>query len=194
MPEPSNARALDRLSHHRYHLAPSLISHAAASRPLPAVRFEASIVAGAFGKPGASGDGGPATGALLNNPFGVIRGPDKAIYICEYDGECVRRVGTDGTISTVAGCGRTGGAGDGGPALEAEFNKPHEIRFDGAGDLFVVERDGHRVRKIDMRTKTVSTVVGTGEAGFSGNGFRIKNDELWMNDDEICIKKDEFCI
>jgi len=44
-------------------------------------------------------------------------------------------------------------------ALEAEFNKPHEIRFDAAGDLFVVERDGHRVRKIDMSTKLVTTVA-----------------------------------
>ena len=100
---------------------------AAAALPVP--RFDAMVFAGQFGVAGTSGDGGQAVDALVNNPFGVIRGPDRAIYFCEYDGECVRRVGLDGIISTIAGCGRTGGAGDGGTALDAEFNKPHEIRF-----------------------------------------------------------------
>ena len=87
MAEPSSARALDRLARHRSHLTPRLVAlPAASSRPLPAVRFEASVFAGTFGQPGTSGDGGPAAAALINNPFGVIRGPDKAIYFCEYDG------------------------------------------------------------------------------------------------------------
>jgi hypothetical protein len=102
---------------------------AAVSTLKPGPRFDAVVFAGRFGVAGTTGDGGQATDALVNNPFGVVRGPDRAIYFCEYDGECVRRVGLDGVISTVAGCGRTGGAGDGGSALDAEFNKPHEIRF-----------------------------------------------------------------
>ena len=56
----------------------------------------------AFGKEGHAGDGGQATAALIDNPFGVVRGPDGALYFCEYDGECVRRVADDGTISTIA--------------------------------------------------------------------------------------------
>ena len=103
-------------------------THTAAKKK-PALTFEAAVFAGTFGVPGTAGDGGQATEALVNNPFGVIRGPDSAIYFCELDGECIRRVGRDGLISTVAGCGRTGGGGDGGSALDAEFNKPHEIRF-----------------------------------------------------------------
>ena len=75
-------------------------------------------------------------------------------------------------ITTVAGCGRAGSGGDGGPALGCELSQPHEIRFDSQGDLFIVERDSHRVRKVALATGSgaVSTVAGTGEAGFSGDG------------------------
>ena len=141
----AGACAVRRLAQATAHLTPI-----PASATAPPTHFEASVFAGRFGVAGTAGDGGQAVDALVNNPFGVIRGPDKAIYFCEYDGECVRRVGLDGIISTVAGCvsrtvpsplnspekpswrgrcGRTGGKGDGGTALEAEFNKPHEIRF-----------------------------------------------------------------
>ena len=87
------------------------------------------------GTKGFSGDGGPATAAELNNPFGVIRGPDGAIWFCEYGGQRVRTISADGKIHTVAGSGQTGYAGNGGPALLASFNLPHEIRFDRAGNL-----------------------------------------------------------
>jgi streptogramin lyase len=120
------------------------------------------------GQAGHGGDGGPATSAQLGNPFGVVRGPDGAIYFCEYDGQRVRRVGKDGTISTVAGSGETG-AGDG-PALKASFNKPHEIRFDARGDLYVADMMNHAIRKIDLKTGLVSTVAGTGQPGYAGDG------------------------
>ena len=72
-------------------------------------------------------------------------------------------------MTTVAGNGEAVYAGDGGPALAASFSAPHEIRFDRDGHLFVVERDAHVVRRVDAQTRTVSTVAGTGEAGFSGD-------------------------
>ena len=87
------------------------------------------------GKQGFSGDGGPATKAELDNPFGIVRGPDGAFYYCEYTGQRIRRIGKDGTITTIAGTGQVGFTGDGGSALEATFNKPHELRFDTFGDL-----------------------------------------------------------
>ncbi|MGE3310069.1 MAG: hypothetical protein AB7O66_08875 [Limisphaerales bacterium] len=129
----------------------------------------ASTVAGT-GEAGTSGDGGPATAARLNNPFGVVRGPDGALFFCEYDGNVVRRIAPDGTISTVAGSGRRGPGGDGGPALEAEFDQPHEIRFDPDGNLFIADMRNHRIRRVDAATRRVSTVAGTGEPGFSGDG------------------------
>jgi hypothetical protein len=72
-------------------------------------------------------------------------------------------------MTTIAGNGQKGYAGDGGPALSASFTAPHEIRFDRNGHLFVVERDAHVVRRIDAKTRVVSTVAGTGVAGFSGD-------------------------
>ncbi|MBL9117855.1 MAG: hypothetical protein JNJ83_22795 [Verrucomicrobiaceae bacterium] len=121
------------------------------------------------GTKGYAGDGGPATKALIDNPFGVIRGPDGAIYFCEYTGHKIRRVAADGTISTVAGTGEKGYSGDGGPALNATFNLPHELRFSSTGDLYVVDMTNHAVRKIDMKSKVITTVAGTGKPGYSGD-------------------------
>lgn len=122
------------------------------------------------GVQGGSGDGGPAIAAQTNNPFGVVRGPDGAIWFCEYKGQRIRRVAPDGTISTIAGTGQTGYSGDGGPATQATFNLPHELRFDAQGDLYIVDMLNHVVRKIDMKTRTISTFAGTGQPGYSGDG------------------------
>lgn len=135
-----------------------------------AVAAQISTFAGT-GVKGYSGDGGPATAAQINDPFGVVRGPDGAIYFCEYGGQVIRKVTADGKISTVAGTGKVGGTGDGGPALEATFNKPHELRFDKSGDLFVVDMVNHAVRKIAMKTGTITTIAGTiGQSGYAGDG------------------------
>lgn len=122
------------------------------------------------GTAGYSGDGGPATKAQLNNPFGIVRGPDGAIYFCEYDGNVVRRVDAGGVITTVAGSGKKGYSGDAGPATEATFNQPHEIRFDHAGNLFLVDMLNSCVRRVDAKTKMITTFAGTGQPGYSGDG------------------------
>jgi len=122
------------------------------------------------GVAGFSGDGGPATKAQLNNPFGIVRGPDNALYFCEYTGQRIRKITPDGKIHTVAGTGKPGYSGDGGPALKATFNKPHELRFDRHGDLFLTDMVNHAIRKIDMKSGIVTTVAGTGKAGYSGDG------------------------
>jgi len=137
--------------------------------PLAAADWTIETIAGT-GKQGFSGDGGPATAAEIDNPFGVVRGPDGALYYCEYTGQRIRRIGQDGIITTIAGTGKEGYTGDGGPALEATFNKPHEIRFDAAGDLYIVDMVNHAVRKITMKTGVITTLAGNGQAGYSGDG------------------------
>jgi streptogramin lyase len=122
------------------------------------------------GEAGYSGDGGPATDARIDNPYGIARGPDGGLYICDMNNHVVRRVSPDGTISTVAGTGKRGYTGDGGPATRAQLNEPYEIRFDSKGNLFFVERLNHVVRRVNTRDRTISTVAGTGEKGFSGDG------------------------
>ena len=122
------------------------------------------------GQAGFEGDGGPAREAQLNNPFGVVRGPDGCIWFCEYTGQRIRRIRKDGILETVAGNGKTGFEGDGGSAMQASFNQPHEIRFDRKGDLYVVDMQNHVVRKIEMSTGIIRTVVGTGKPGYQGDG------------------------
>lgn len=122
------------------------------------------------GSAGYSGDGGPAVQAQLNQPFGVVRGPDGALYICDTGNHVIRRVAADGTIATVAGNGEAGYSGDGGPALEASLKEPYEIRFDQQGNMVFVEMANHVVRRVDRQTGLISTLAGTGEEGFSGDG------------------------
>ena len=145
-------------------LAALLISTSVAS----AAKWRTSTFAGT-GVAGHSGDGGPATQAQLNNPFGVLRGPDGLIYFCEYDGHVIRKVDDKGVITTIVGTSAKGYTGDGGPATKATLNKPHEIRFDGAGDLFFTDMANQAIRKVNMKTGIITTVAGTGEAGFSGD-------------------------
>lgn len=134
----------------------------------PAAEWRIETFAGT-GVAGFSGDGGPATAAQINDPFGVVRGPDGALWFCEYTGQRIRKVARDGTISTVAGNGERGYSGDGGPALQASFNRPHEIRFDAAGNCFVADMNNHVIRRIEAKTGIVTTFAGTGQRGYTGD-------------------------
>jgi sugar lactone lactonase YvrE len=123
------------------------------------------------GVSGFSGDGGAGARAQVANPYGLTRGPDGALYFCEVDNHRIRRLDlTSGVISTVAGSGERGYAGDGGAALAAKLNEPYEVRFDGPGNMYFVEMRNNVVRRVDAKTRLISTVAGTGEAGFSGDG------------------------
>lgn len=122
------------------------------------------------GQPGYSGDGGQAAKAQLNNPFGVIVGADGEIYFCDTMNHAVRRIAKNGVITTIAGSGKKGYSGDGGLATKAEMNEPYEIRFDRSGNLFIVERMNHVVRRVDRKTQIITTITGTGQSGFSGDG------------------------
>ncbi|MGA5895272.1 RICIN domain-containing protein [Streptomyces venetus] len=127
-----------------------------------------STVAGT-GTAGFSGDGGPATAARLNYPLGVAVDSAGALYISDHVNCRVRKVATDGMISTVAGTGVAGYNGDGGPAVSAQMKRPYAVAVDGAGDLYVTDAENHRVRKVAAAGE-ISTVAGTGTAGFGGDG------------------------
>jgi len=107
----------------------------------------------------------------VNNPYGLIIGPDSALYFCDLDNQRIRRFDLQAKrLTTIAGNGTRGYSGDGGPATAAALNMPHEIQFDRAGNLYIAERDNHVIRRVDAKSGVISTVAGTGMAGFGGDG------------------------
>ena len=121
------------------------------------------------GVAGFSGDGGPATAARINSPRGVIMDGAGNLYIADRLNHRVRKVDIGGNITTVVGTGVAGFSGDGGPAILAQLNEPTGLALDGAGNLYIIAEFNHRVRKVDTGG-IITTVAGTGVAGFSGDG------------------------
>lgn len=144
-----------------------------ASAAIPSSRATVRTVAGT-GTRGYEPEGPEgliASRTPVDNPYGIVPGPDGALYFCEVDTGRIRRLDVgSGRLTTIGGTGEPAYTGDGGPAPSASFSAPHELRFDAAGNLYVVERDAHVVRRIDAETGIVTTLAGTGEPGFSGDG------------------------
>ncbi|MBK9517940.1 MAG: hypothetical protein IPO09_11390 [Anaeromyxobacter sp.] len=128
-----------------------------------------SVFAGTPGTAGYAGDGGQATLARLSAPAALAVGPDGSVYVAERGNRVVRRVAPDGTITTVAGTGQAGDSGDGGPATAAALTDPAALAASADGALYLADRGAHRVRRV-APGGTISTVAGTGQAGFSGDG------------------------
>ncbi|MBL4886180.1 MAG: hypothetical protein JKY95_16815 [Planctomycetaceae bacterium] len=138
--------------------------------------FQNALVAGKVitvlgtGIDGFSGDGGAASQAKCGGPFGVVIGPDKALYVCETTNHIIRRIDLKtGVATTVAGCNEKGYSGDGGKAVDAKLNEPYEIRFTRNGDMYFVEMVNNIVRKVDHQTSIITTVAGTGQKGYHGD-------------------------
>jgi DNA-binding beta-propeller fold protein YncE len=112
------------------------------------------------GEQGYAGDGGPATRALLNNPFDLAFDPAGNLCFSDTYNHCIRRIDAQsGIISTIAGTGEAGSAGDGGPATKAQMNQPYGIVIDHAGNIYVADRLNKLVRRIDGGNGIISTLA-----------------------------------
>jgi sugar lactone lactonase YvrE len=111
------------------------------------------------GIPEFGGDGGPATAAFLQYPTGVALDDDGNVFIADAGNHRIRRIDPDGTITTVAGIGAAGFAGDGGPATEAQLHKPTGVAVSRKGELFIADEYNHRIRRVGTHGR-ISTVAG----------------------------------
>ena len=130
------------------------------------------------GSAGFSGDGGAATNARLYYPEGVAVDGVGNLFIADDDNQRIRKVDTNGVITTVAGNGAIGYYGDGGAATNARLYYPYGVAVDGVGNLFIADYDNQRIRKVDTNG-IITTVAGNGSAGFAGDGGAATNARLY---------------
>ncbi len=128
------------------------------------------------GTAGYTGDGGPATSAELNWPYGVAVDSAGNVYIADLGNNVIREVTPSGTITTVAGNGTQGYKGDGSSALSAELNQPQGVSLDSAGNLYISDTGNNVIREVS--SGTITTVAGNGVYGYSGDGGPAIDGEL----------------
>lgn len=123
------------------------------------------------GQKGYGGDGGPATQALLKEPNALDLDPKGDLYIADVADNRIRKVDhRTGVITTVAGTGKREFAGDGGPAAQASIQGARGVAFDRQGVMYICEREGNRIRRVDAHSGIITTVAGTGQKGYTGDG------------------------
>jgi DNA-binding beta-propeller fold protein YncE len=132
---------------------------------LPAQAAKLVLVAGG----GNGADGGPAREARLKMPFGVDFDRSGSLFFVEFTGQRVRKIDAAGILTTIAGTGEEGYAGEGEAATKAKFKSMHSLVIVPNGDIYLADTFNNCVRKIDARTGRISTFAGTGEKGFSGD-------------------------
>jgi sugar lactone lactonase YvrE len=129
------------------------------------------------GTPGYSGDGGAATNGELSYPYGVALDASGSLFVADLGNNGIRKVGTDGIITTVAGNGTFGYSGDGGAATNAALSGPSGVAVDAIGNLFIADWENFRIRKVGTNG-IIATVAGNGIAGYSGDGGAATDAEL----------------
>lgn len=139
-------------------------SHGGGTAPQVAT---AIVTVAGTGAGGDGPDGRAATATDLAHPTALALDSDGRLFIVV--GNRVRRVNTDGTLTTIAGTGRAGFSGDGELATSADLSGPQAITVDSAGDFFIADTQNNRVRRVDTRG-IISTFAGSGEVGFGGDG------------------------
>ena len=133
------------------------------------------VIAG-NGHAGYRGDGGLARLAELREPYEIRFDQGGNLFFVEMENHVVRRIDAKtGVITTIAGSGRKGFSGDGGPATKARLNRPHSLALDAIGNIYIADIGNHRIRKIDGETGTIQTMAGTGQKQGPADGQRAKN-------------------
>jgi sugar lactone lactonase YvrE len=140
------------------------------------------------GERGFSADGEIARDARFDTPWGIGIDREDRLLIADGENHRIRRVEHDGRLRTLAGDGRLGYSGDGGPATRASFDVPQALFVDAGGRLFIGDEHNHAVRVVDL-DGTVSTLMGTGRSGMAGDGDRAENSPL--NDPENLVVLDD---
>jgi sugar lactone lactonase YvrE len=125
---------------------------------------------GAIGTGSHNGENMAATSATLFYPYSVTTTTTGVIYIADSNNNRVRRIQTDGTISTIAGSSTATFGGDSGQAWDALLNYPTDVAVDSVGNIYIADTNNHRIRKIDIATNIITTVAGNGTAAYTGNG------------------------
>ena len=121
------------------------------------------------GAAGYAGDNGPATSAELNSPAAVALDSAGNLYIADTANNVIREISTSGTITTVAGNNEEGYSGDGGQATNATLYAPSGVALDSAGNLYIADTNNNRIREVAMATGIITTIAGTGAAGYTGD-------------------------
>lgn len=142
-----------------------------------------TTVAGS-GKPGYSGDGGPATAARLREPYGAFLDSQDRLYIADSANNVIRLVDSDGVIRTIAGRPDRGYSGDGGPAANALFYSPQFLFIDDQGQIYVGDEHNNAIRLID-RSGSISTIIGEGRTASNADTNTVGN--IVLNDPEAML-------
>jgi len=124
-----------------------------------------------------SGDGGPAKNSSIHGARAIAVDNDGSVFICEREGNSIRKIDTNGIITTVAGTGDSGYSGDGELGINATFRGPKAIRCNKNGDLLIVDTENHAIRILSSKTNIVETIAG-GSKGADGDGGTAISAEL----------------
>ncbi len=132
------------------------------------------------GHPGIAPGPAAALEADIDEPYEIRFHPNGHLFFVDMKNHVVQRVDRDTGLTTiVAGTGRAGFSGDGGPASRAQLNQPHSIEFDGAGNLIIADIGNHRLRHLDLESGVITTMVGNGKTGPTVDGAKIKEVSLF---------------
>lgn len=168
---PSDAYRLDRSQDGSWIATPFLGNFQPSTQ-----RYDIDTLVGA-GVYGYGGDNDLASTALVANPYSIAMDEQGNIFVSDSGNHRIRRVDSQGIIRTIAGTGRAGFSGDGGPATGAELRTPRGIHLDSHGTLYVVDAGNHRIRVIDT-SGIIATLAGTGQAGFNGDDRLARTAQL----------------
>jgi len=146
------------------------------------------VISTVAGNGSSHSSGIPASSAAIVHPQDIATDKFGNTYYCSGAGHNIRKIDAAGIITTIAGTGTSGYSGDGGPAIAAQLSHPGGICIDSIGNIYVADKLNNRIRKIDVTTGIISTVVGTGVNGYNGENILALSADLF-NVSDVCFDK-----